>query len=177
MQPMYPAVEARSQGINPGNDSRHNKVEPTNRSGGPSTRTRRMIPPKNRGGFSQHGQARHDEAANSHRGATRGSSSNPAGRGSRPVNFTPHTRVPGHGGSPQGPGRGSVSPSRRGGFTAFGKDKVPNDYGHARPKLKAGNTSGRMAKRISGRFQQDSKGSRAMGITGAFGGAPVGLQD
>lgn len=177
VKPMYPAVDLQSTGINASNDSRHAKVEPTNRSGGPSTRTRRMIPPKNRGGFGQHGQRRAADAANSHRGPTRGSSGNPAGRGGTPVNMRPHTRVPGHGGAPQGPGRGNVDFGRRGGFSQSGKSGVPNQYPNANPQIGTGNTGGRMAQRIAGRFSQKSKGARAMGITGAFGAAPVGMED
>lgn len=157
MKPMYPVVTVGSQSI-PGNDSRHNKVESTNKSGGPSVRTRRMIPPSKRGGSGHSGQRVVNRAS---MGRGRQASGNPADRAGRVGSDTPDTRNPNGGGGVQTrPGR--EMPRQ---FGKDGKEGVVNDYRHARPKPGAGNTGGRMHKRIAGKFQQKSK----------FGGGPVSL--
>lgn len=170
MHPMFPVVPMASQGVNPGNDSRHNKVEPTNRSGGPGLRNRKKVPPAVRGGFSQHGQARTDQARNSPHGKSRGSSGIPASRGGTPVHFRPESRVPGHGGSPQH--RGGAGSGAN--FGQDGKAGVVNQYPNANPgPAGPGNTGGRMHRRIAGNFRQKTKQSSSGGLSGAFGAMPI----
>lgn len=173
MKPMYPIVPVASQGVNQSNDARHNKVDP-NSGGGPTQRTRRMVPSAKRGGFGQHGQARQADAANSHRGPTRAGASNPAGRGGTPGSFRPHAA------NPRGGGGVAARTEHRGmqrQFGQSGKTGVVNQYRNANPKPGAGNLSGRMARRIAGRFNNKSKGGNDTGIRGAFGSAPVQLSD
>jgi len=170
-----PLVIAHSQGL-PGNDSKHNKTD-LNRGGGPAFRNRKKVPPKHKGGFGQHGQQRFVKAP---MGGGRGSSGNPARRGAVPgeargASFTPEQRVPGHGGSVQT--RSNIPPpANRGGFGHSGQQGVPGV--RTNPQPDAGNLGGRMAKRIGGRFKQDTKGSRAGSAApagGKWGGPPVRL--
>jgi hypothetical protein len=173
--PVNPVVN-RNLGM-PGNDSRHNQVD-FNRGGGPTTRTRRKVPPANRGGFGQHGQAPTSQARAS-MGGGRGSAGNPASRGNvRPAgrqSFPSEVRNPNQGGGPQV--RSNMDAVRhRGGFGNTGQRGVPTVA--TNPKPGPGNLGGRMHKRIAGRFQQASKGSRAgtqARAAGKWGGPPVRL--
>jgi len=132
MKPMYPAVAMGSQGINPNNDNRHNKVEPTNQSGGPSTRTRKSIPPKSRGGVGQHGQRR---TQGSMGGRSKPTASNPAGRGGKPGSFDPHKNNRNAGGGVAARTEHRGMPRN---FGTSGKTGVVNDYANANPKPTAG---------------------------------------
>jgi hypothetical protein len=173
MKPMYPVVAMSSQGANPGNDSRHNKVEPTNRSGGPSTRTRRMIPPGNRGGTGHQGRDRTHVKVRMGQG--RATASNPATRGGRVGSETADTNNPNRGGGVQvRPGRDMQRQ-----FGQDGKAGVVNQYPHARPQAGAGNTSGRMAKRIGGKFRNKTKqgSNNNSGTRGSYGSMPVTVDD
>lgn len=163
MKPLYaPTVIAGSQSGIPGNDSRHNKVEPTNKSGGPSIRTRRMIPPANRGGTGHQGRDRTHVKARM--GGGRSTASNPAGRAGAVGSETADTRNPNAGGGVQ---TRRLNVQRQ--FGKSGKDGVVNDYAHSKPgPAGKGNVSGRMSKRVSGHFNNRSKKS-----SGAFGGGPV----
>lgn len=158
------------------NDASHAFTDP-NKGGGPAApvvRNFKPVPPAHRGGPFQSGQRQYSNT--SIRG-TRGSAGNPASRG----NLTPvgrqstpsETRVPGHGGSPQT--RSNIPPpSNRGGFGHSGKTGAVNQYANANPKPGTGNTAGRMAKRITGRFNNASKGPKAGGNVGSYGDrAPV----
>lgn len=157
-----------------GNDDRHDQRDP-NRGGSPTLKSRKKVAPAQRGGFGHQGQRVHVRAAMP---GGRPGAGNPADRGSvRPVgrqSFTPEQRNPNKGGGVQvrTPGLG---PARGGGFGAQpnGKDGTVSDYGHANPPMTAGNTSGRMATRITGRFNNKSKG--VGGNTGKYGGPPVRL--
>lgn len=171
---MYPVVTAHSQGL-PGNDSKHNKTD-LNRGGGPAFRNRKKVPPVHRGGFGQHGQKRYVKPS---MGGGRSGTGNPADRGSvRPVgrqSFPSEVRNPNQGGAPQV--RDNMDTVRgRGGFGHSGQQGVPGV--RTNPKPGRGNLGGRMAKRVTGRFNQASKGSKAgsMGRAGGkWGGPPVRL--
>ncbi len=154
------------------NELSHNFTDP-NSGGGPAApvvRNAKPIPPAHRGGPYQSGQRQY--ARTSIHGG-RGGSDNPATRGGFPVHMTPDTRVPGHGGSPQT--RSNIPPPQgRGGFGHSGKTGTVNQYGNANPQPGAGNMSGRMAKRITGRFNNRSKGAKATGTVGSYGDrAPI----
>jgi hypothetical protein len=175
MGPINPVVN-KNLGM-PGNDDRHDRPD-FNRGGGPTTRTRKKVAPKDRGGFGQHGQRRFVKAG---MGGGRGSSGNPADRGSvRPVgrqSFPSETRNPNGGGGPQvRDSMGTVA--NRGGFGHSGQQGVPGV--RTNPQPGAGNVSGRMAQRVTGRFNQASKGSKAGSVgrsAGKWGGPPVRLDN
>lgn len=167
--PVNPVVN-RNLGL-PGNDSRHNKPDP-NRGGGPTIRTRKPVPPVHRGGFGQHGQKRYVKAP---MGGGRGSAGNPASRGGTPKSFRPHTNNPNSGGGVQV--RDNMDTvAGRGGFGNTGQSGVPGV--RTNPQPGPGNLGGRMAKRVTGRFNQASKGSKAGTVGragGKWGGPPVRL--
>lgn len=151
------------------NDMSHGFTDP-NSGGGPAApvvRNAKPIPPASRGGPYQSGQRQYSRT-NMHGG--RGSAGNPAGRGGMPSvgrqSFPSETRVPGHGGSPQT--RSNIPPpSGRGGFGHSGQVGVPTVA--TNPKPGAGNMAGRMAKRITGRFNNKSKGAKSTGVIGDYG--------
>jgi len=158
------------------NDNSHGFTDP-NGGGGPAApvvRNAKSISNAHRGGPYQSGQRQHSRTG-IHGG--RGGTGNPAGRGNvSPVgrqSFTPETRVPGHGGSPQQ--RTNLPPvAGRGGFGNEGKTGTVNQYRNANPKPGTGNVAGRMATRITGRFNNKSKGSKATGTVGSYGDrAPI----
>ena len=160
---MYPVVTAGSHRIE-GNDARHNKPD-LNSGGGPTQRTRKMIPPAKRGGFGHHG---HQHTAGSMSGTAKPTAGNPASRGGTPHSFHPEARNPNAGGAVQvKPGRNMPRQ-----FGTHGQAGVPS-YPHAQPQPSAGNTGGRMHRRIAGNFTQRTKG--AGGNTGKYGGPPVRL--
>lgn len=162
MKTMYPTVTVGSQRLE-GNDSRHNKVDP-NSGGGPTQRTRKMVPPAQRGGFGHHGQRVHVRASMP---GGRGGTGNPASRGGTPHSFHPETRNPNKGGGVQ---TKHMNVQRQ--FGHHGQVGVPQ-YPHSRPQPSAGNVAGRAHKRIAGHFTQRTKG--AGGNTGKYGGPPVRL--
>lgn len=172
---MYPVVTAGSQGL-PGNDSRHNKPDP-NRGGGPTTRTRKKVAPAQRGGFGQHGQQRFVKTKFT--GGGRPGAGNPADRGRVPPvgrqSFPSETRNPNAGGGVQV--RDPLDTVRgRGGFGNPGQVGVPGV--RTNPQPSAGNTGGRMAARVTGRFNNKSKGAKAgtpARAGGKWGGPPVRL--
>lgn len=174
MKPRYPVVATQSSGDAPmsipGNDSKHNFTDP-NGGGGPRHIPNR-IPPKQRGGFGQHGQKR---TASAPMGGGRSGSGNPASRGGASIrSMRPDTRVPGHGGSPQH--RGGADQRTRG--AAFGGqgNEGASDYPHSNPSPGTGNTGGRSYKLIAGRFKRAAMGAKGGGGTearGAYGGAPI----
>lgn len=156
------------------NDSSHNFTDP-NKGGGPAApvvRNAKRVPDASKGGPFQSGQRQY--SSTSIRG-TRGSAGNPASRGSiSPVgrqSFPSETRVPGHGGGPQV--RTNMDKvAGRGGFGHPGQVGVPGV--RTNPKPGAGNMTGRMATRITGRFNNSSKGKRSTGTVGSYGDrAPV----
>lgn len=158
----------------PGNDDSHAFTDP-NKGGGPAApvvRNAKRIPDASRGGPYQSGQRQY--ANTSIRGTVSGKG-NPANRGSvRPEgrqSFPSETRNPGHGGSPQV--RDNMDTVKgRGGFGHPGQVGVPGV--RTNPKPGAGNMAGRMAKRITGRFNNKSKGPRATGTVGNYGDrAPI----
>lgn len=174
MAAMWPASKM-PKGAVLDNDKSHAFTDP-NGGGGPAAPVKRNfkpIPPAHRGGPYQSGQRQYTNT--SIRG-TKSSASNPASRGGMPSvgrQSTPsETRVPGHGGSPQT--RSNIPPpSGRGGFGHHGQGNLPS-YPHGRPQPSAGNVGGRMAKRITGRFNNKSKGQRATGTVGSYGDrAPI----
>lgn len=147
-----------------GNDDRHNLTD-DNGGGSPTLASRKTVSDAHRGGPYQSGQRQYATTSIS---GTRGSSGNPASRGSLPPvgrQSTPsETRVPGHGGSP------TVRPMTvKRQFGSNGKVGVVNDYANANPQPGAGNTGGKMAKRITGRFNNSSKGSKSGGNVGSYG--------
>lgn len=151
------------------NDSSHGYTDP-NSGGGPAApvvRNAKRVPDASKGGPFQSGQRQY--ASTSIRG-TRGSAGSPASRGSiTPVGrqSTPsETRVPGHGGSVQV--RDNMDTvGGRGGFGHSGQVGVPGV--RTNPKPGAGNMAGRMATRITGRFNNASKGKRSTGTVGQYG--------
>ena len=186
---------------NPSNDTRHNRVDPVNRSGGPIGRfagrgtgsnpgsqagvsRTAQTPMSSRGGFGQQGRDKQYASA-SIRG-TKGSSGNPASRGgfngeARGGSFQPQARVAGHGGSPQVRERHGSNFALRGGFGSSGQGRdnkhamgsLPN-YGPTNPSPASGNTSGRSYRLIAGRFKRAAMGASAsQGNSGSFGGGPV----
>ncbi len=169
MAARWPAFNSPKQLGLPGNDKSHGFTDP-NKGGGPAApvvRNAKRVPPAQRGGPFQSGLKQY--ASTSIRG-TRGSAGNPADRGGTPVNMRPHTRVPGHGGSPQV--RDNMDTVRhRGGFGHSGQQGVPSAA--TNPKPSSGNVGGRMAKRITGRFNNKSKGARATGVVGDYGRNPI----
>lgn len=150
---MFPVVSVGSQGLNPGNDSRHNKVG-GNQGGSPSTRTRKSIPNNQRGGHGQQGQRR---TQGSMSGRPKPTAGNPASRGGTPGSMHPHRNNPNKGGGVQvRPGRDMQRQ-----FGNPGQAGLPSAA--TNPKPGRGNLGGRMAKRVAGHFNQKSK----------FGSAPV----
>jgi hypothetical protein len=156
------------------NDSSHNFTDP-NSGGGPAApvvRNAKAVPPAHRGGPYQSGQRQYSRT--NMRGG-RGGTANPASRGGMPSvgrqSFPSETRVPGHGGSPQT--RSNIpAPANRGGFGHTGQSGVPGV--RTNPQPGAGNMAGRMAKRITGRFNNSSKGKKAGGTVGSYGDrAPI----
>ena len=156
------------------NDSSHNFTDP-NSGGGPAApvvRNAKQVSNAHRGGPYQSGQRQYSNT-NIHGG--RGGSGNPASRGGMPSvgrqSFPSETRVPGHGGSPQT--RTNIPPpAGRGGFGHSGQIGVPGV--RTNPQPGAGNMSGRMAKRITGRFNNKSKGVTGTGKVGSYGDrAPI----
>lgn len=154
---------------NPNNDLRHDNTDP-NSGGSPNGgSTVNPINTNQRGGFGQQGRDKVYQRASM--GGGRGSSGNPANRGGRSIgSMRPHTRIPGHGGSPQA--RGKMPPTRGGGFGQHGQNGVPS-YSHSQPKPGAGNVAGRSHKLIAGRFQRKAMGAQPSGGGGKYGSAPV----
>lgn len=164
----WPAMQVPKGAKIDGNDDRHN-IADDNGGGSPTLASRKSVPDAHRGGPYQSGQKQYRTTSIS---GTRGSAGNPASRGSLPPvgrQSTPsETRVPGHGGSPQTRG---LQVQRQ--FGKHGQDGVPS-YPHSQPQVGAGNVSGRMAKRISGRFNNKSKGAKSGGNVGSYGDrAPI----
>lgn len=153
------------------NEGSHNFTDP-NSGGGPGGTLKhnvKRVPDAHKGGPYQPGQKQY--ASTSIRG-TKGSTGNPASRGGMPSvgrqSFPSETRVPGHGGSPQH--RGGTGMARQ--FGSSGQVGVPGV--RTNPKPGVGNVGGRMAKRITGRFNNSSKGKRATGTVGSYGDrAPI----
>ncbi len=171
----WPAM-SMPKGAKIDNDGSHNFTD-LNSGGGPAApvvRNAKAIPNAHRGGPYQSGQKQYSRT-NIHGG--RGSSGNPANRGSVPPvghqSFPSETRVPGHGGSPQQ--RTNLPPvTGRGSFGNSGKTGVVNQYANANPKPGAGNVTGRMHKRIAGRFTNKTKGATGTGKVGSYGDrAPI----
>lgn len=134
---------------NPANDTRHNRVDSTNRSGGPLGRQPGMsasrapgqgsnpggqagvsrtgsTPMAKRGGFGQQGRDKVYVRAGMSGG--RSGSGNPASRGgfsgeARGGNFRPESRVGSHGGSPQVRERHGAAFPMRGGFGSSGQGR------------------------------------------------------
>jgi len=156
----------------PGNDSRHNKPDP-NRGGGPSIRNRKKVAPVHRGGFGQHGQQRFVKTKFT--GGGKPGAGNPADRGGTPKSFKPHANNPNAGGGVQV--RDSMDTvTGRGGFGNSGQVGVPGVRSNPQPS--GGNVGGRMAQRVTGRFNNKSKGSKAgsqAAAGGKWGGPPVRL--
>jgi len=173
MASRWPAM-TMPKGARIDNEGSHNFTDP-NSGGGPAApvvRNVKAVPNAHRGGPYQSGQKQYTNT--SIRG-TRGGTGNPASRGGMPSvgrqSFPSETRVSGHGGSPQT--RSNIpAPANRGGFGHTGQSGVPGV--RTNPQPSAGNTAGRMAKRITGRFNNSSKGKRATGTVGSYGDrAPV----
>lgn len=164
MKTMQPTLVNTQLGL-PGNDSKHNKID-LNRGGGPALRNRKSVPPAKRGGFGHQGQRVHLRAAMP---GGRPGAGNPAGRGSEPRSMRPDTRNPNTGGGVQQ--AGDRSAPRGGGFGKPGQVGVPGV--RTNPQPSAGNTGGRMARRVAGHFTNKTKGSG--GNTGKYGGPPVRL--
>jgi len=170
MPPRYAVTKLPGQIDVPGNDSRHNLPDP-NQGGGPQGGKgfRGNVKPSNRGGFGHQGRDRVHGGSPMTRG--RSGSGNPATRGGSPVAFKPDARIPGHGGSPQhrgGAGSGAD-------FGRPGQTGVPGGN-PTQPRPGAGNTAGRSAKLIAGRFQRKPMGaspSQGDSMGGRFGGPPV----
>jgi len=154
------------------NDAEHGFSDP-NQGGGPTKRTVRSIPPARRGGSGHHGQ----RGPSAPRGGGRAPSGNPASRGGNVGSFTPESRIPGHGGSPQHRGRVGTGAHNHGGFGHSGQKSVPS-YPHSNPRPGPGNVSGRMHRRIAGEFRNFTKGrgrssSADTGTRGSWGSPPV----
>ena len=156
------------------NEGSHNFADP-NKGGGsaaPVVRNFKRVPDASKGGPYQSGQRQY---ANTSIRGTRGSSGSPANRGGMSSvgrqSFPSETRVPGHGGSPQV--RDNMpTVAGRGGFGHSGQVGVPGV--RTNPKPGAGNVAGRIAMRITGRFNNKSKGARATGTIGSYGDrAPI----
>jgi hypothetical protein len=156
------------------NDDSHGFTDP-NSGGGPAApvvRNAKRVPDAHKGGPYQSGQKQYTSTS-IHGG--RGGSGNPASRGGMPSvgrqSFPSETRLPGHGGSPQT--RSNIAPpANRGGFGHSGQQGVPGV--RTNPQPGAGNVGGRMAQRITGRFNNSSKGKRSGGTVGSYGDrAPV----
>jgi len=173
MPPKWPVTRIPGQIDVPGNDSLHNLTDP-NRGGGPQggKNFRGGVPASNRGGFGHQGRDRVHTPASMARG--RGSSGNPAMRGGNPGgSFKPDARIPGHGGSPQH--RGGAGSGAN--FGRPGQSGVPGGN-PTQPRPGAGNTGGRSAKLIAGRFTRRAMGARpsqgdSMGSRGKYGSPPV----
>ena len=157
------------------NDASHAFKDP-NGGGGPAApvvRNFKNVPVASRGGAYQDG--RDKQYANTSIRGTVSGKGNPANRGGMPSvgrqSFPSESRVSGHGGSPQV--RDNMDTvAKRGGFGNSGQVGVPGV--RTNPKPGAGNIGGRMAKRITGRFNNKSKGPRATGTVGSYGDrAPV----
>ena len=151
----------------PGNDSRHN-LKDDNQGGSPRGGTgAKRVPMAQRGGFQQQGRDKVYQRAQM--GRDRSGSGNPASRGGASIgSMQPHTRIPGHGGSPQH--RGGAGTGRN--FGRSGQQGVPS-YSHASPQPGRGNTSGTTYRQISGRFTRKAMGARPTGDAGKYGSAPV----
>jgi len=164
--PRWAAMTApKGSMIAPSNDTRHNLTD-SNKGGSPRPGDR-PIPPALRGGVGHNGRDIVAQRA-SMRGARSGSG-NPAARAGAVQHETAQTRVPGHGGSPQGAQRFPAAHQ----FGKSGQKGVPS-YTHTNPKASAGNTSGRSYRLIAGRFKRAAMGARAsQGSTGKYGGQPV----
>lgn len=176
MTAKWPAMQ-HPKGSKLDNERSHGHADP-NGGGGPAApvvRNAKRIPTASRGGVGHQGRDR--MAVRTPGLAGRSGSGNPASRGRlSPVgrqSFPSETRVPGHGGSPQV--RDSLDTvSGRGGFGNSGQRNVPGV--RTDPKPGAGNASGKMFRRIAGRFNNRSKGSRNTdtGVKGSYGDrAPV----
>lgn len=169
MPAKYPAM-SMPKGAKIDNEGSHNFTDP-NSGGGPAApvvRNAKRVPDASKGGPYQSGQRQY---ANTSIRGTRGSSGNPADRGSvRPVgrqSFPSETRNPRGGGGVQT--RSNIpAPANRGGFGHTGQSGVPGV--RTNPQPGRGNTAGRMAKRITGRFNNASKGKRdGTGRVGLYG--------
>jgi hypothetical protein len=156
------------------NDSSHGFKDP-NGGGGPASpvvRNSKKIPDAQRGGSFQSGNKSYART-NIHGG--RSGSGNPAGRGGMPSegrqSFPSETRNPNGGGGVQV--RNNFPPvSGRGGFGNGGQSGLPSSASSTRPGT--GNTGGKMAKRITGHFNNKSKGPNASGNVGSYGDrAPI----
>lgn len=166
----WPAM-SMPKGAKIDNDANHGRLDP-NSGGGPTITNRQRVPDAHRGGPYQSGQRQYSRTS-IHGG--RGGSDNPAGRGGMPSvgrqSFPSETRNPNGGGGPQV--RSNIPPpANRGGFGHTGQSGVPGV--RTNPQPGAGNTAGRMAKRIAERFNNKSKGPRATGNVGSYGDrAPI----
>lgn len=175
MPAKWSAFGSTPKGARIDNDSSHGFTDP-NKGGGPAApvvRNAKRVPDAHKGGPYQSGQKQY-VSTGIHGG--RGGSGNPADRGGMPSvgrqSFPSETRVPGHGGAPQV--RDNMDTvAGRGGFGHSGQTGLPS-YGATNPKPGAGNMGGRMAKRITGRFNNASKGPKAGGNVGSYGDrAPI----
>ena len=151
----------------PGNDDRHDQTD-SNQGGSPlgGTGTKR-VPTAQRGGFQQQGRDKVYQRAKMSGG--RSGAGNPASRDGASIgSMQPHSRIPGHGGSPQH--RGGAGTGRD--FGRNGQQGLPN-YGPTLPQPGAGNTSGTTYRQIAGRFKRKAMGARPTGDSGKYGSPPV----
>lgn len=169
MAAKWPAM-VQPKGAKLDNDKSHAHLDP-NSGGGPAApvvRNAKTVPVASRGGPYQSGQRQYSRT-DIHGG--RSGTGNPASRAGAVQHDTADTRVAGHGGSPQQ--RSNIpAPANRGGFGHSGQVGVPGVRSNPQPG--PGNTSGRMATRITGRLNNKSKGPKAGGNVGSYGDrAPV----
>ena len=175
MNARWPAMQ-HPKGSKLDNEKSHGHRDP-NGGGGPASpvnRNFKPIPTAMRGGMGHQGRDR--MASHLPAGHPKSTHPNPAGRGSMPSvgrqSFPSETRNPGHGGAVQE--RSNISAPRGGGFGKSGQVDVPGVRSNPTPG--AGNTSGKMFRRISHHFNNRSKGPRNTdtGTKGSYGDrAPV----
>lgn len=172
MAAKWPAMQ-QPKGAKLDNDKSHGHTDP-NSGGGPAAPVQRnfkRVPDASRGGHYQSGQRQY---ANTSIRGTRGGTGNPANRGSiTPVgrqSFPSEERNPNGGGPQVRDDMDTVS--GRGGYGNDGMAGLPGV--RSNPKPSAGNTGGKMARRISGHFNNRSKGKNAGGNVGSYGDrAPI----
>ena len=165
MHPRFPAIAGQMDV--PGNDSKHNKLDPN--SGGGPRHNPAHIPPAKRGGTGHNGR---DISPRASMSGGRSGSGNPASRAGSVGSFDPEANIGGHGGSPAGKSAGLRS-NVGGGFGQSGQRGVPSGS-HADPQPGQGNTSGRSYQMIAGRFKRAAMGAKAsQGSTGNWRGGPV----
>ena len=193
MKPRFPAMRGFNGGQPKGallhNDDSHNFPD-QNRGGGPhGVRNKPAVRPSDRTGAGTRFNGRDPAPSTSLRG--REVSGNPGASVGRKggvggsggfdsegrQSFTPDTRVPGHGGSPQHRERETPGDfHKRGGVGAHGQEFTPggrqSDTGSA---TSTGNPGGRSYRLIAGRFKRAAMGARASGEDshGAYGSPPV----